>query len=167
MRGPQRALGLACFASAVSSFAIFAAPDAPASFLRSALLLAALAAFIVAPAALLWWLGSRAAKAERARERRQAGAAWRAALAEASTSAASREPAISAPIERDDALAPSRAGVAPDGHGDRLEQAIATEIAHLAAARERIPERALYLNDAVISGTPPFSTTAFLQHRSL
>jgi hypothetical protein len=136
--GPLRALGLACFASAVASFAIFAAPGAPDSLFRAALLLTALGALIVAPAVLLWWLGCRAAKAERARERRQAGAAWRAALAEASAFAASAEPAVSAPIVRDDALAPSKAGAAPDGRRDRLERAISIEIARFAAARERV-----------------------------
>jgi hypothetical protein len=95
---PQRRLWLTCFASAAASFALFAAPGAPESLPRAALLLATLAAFVLAPVILLWWLGSRTDEAERGRERRKAVAAWRAALAEAGAAATAREPLTSAPV---------------------------------------------------------------------
>ena len=152
MRGAQREVALACLASAVASFAIFAAPGAPESLPRAALLLTSLAAFILAPVALLWWLGSRTEKAERARERRTAAAAWRAALAEASASAAFAEFVVSPPLgpsapirpfngsqpracgedranQRYGAVVPPKVAAGPDHLSRRLEQAIESEMA--------------------------------------
>jgi hypothetical protein len=96
VKWPQRRLRLTCFASAAASFALFAGPGAPESLPRAALLLTTLAVFILAPVTLLWWLGSRADEAERARESREAAVAWRAALVEASASVTAREPVPSA-----------------------------------------------------------------------
>jgi hypothetical protein len=160
VRGPKLGLGSACIACAAASFGLFTVPGGPDSFSRTALLLTNFGAFILAPVTLLWWLGNRTDRAERARERSKAAAAWRAALAEASTSATSRQPRASAPLEgsvairllnavqdrgrgenqaiaRYNSIVPSQVAAAPSDRRHRLEQAIEIELARLSADKQR------------------------------